>query len=366
MAASLVLAGGAAVAATTISCPNRDGNLCLGSSEADTMIGTPRGDDMRGLGGNDALLARAGNDRLDGGTGDDELKGAKGNDSYGFARNWGEDTLGDASGVDTLDFSTLDLAVVVNLTASTDDEVRSDANTVNWPSRVVVEKIRGSSGGDRVEGNDAGNLLRGSSGGDDLSGAGGKDVLRGNTHVDFLRGGPGADRLEGGAAGDSYIFEDGWGTDTVSDGSGFNALDFTFSTTPVEVDLILRPSIPEARSGTNTVDLVATTVIGQVNGGFAGDTIFGGGAENALEGGEGDDTVNGRAGADGVGGGSGDDTLTGGPGPDIIGARKGDDIIRAADGEADVITCGDGFDTAYYDPGLDEDLSKCDKLIPRN
>jgi Ca2+-binding RTX toxin-like protein len=362
---SLVLASGVAIAAT-VNCPNKAGRLCVGTAQNDTMYGTARRDDIRAYGGDDEVRARANNDWLAGGAGDDTVRGGRGDDIFGFTGAWGQDSLGDASGTDTLDFAALASPLVVNLIASADDEIQAEENTVNWRSSVVVERVFGGSGSDRVVANDARNLLVGNGGGDDLSGGGGKDILRGGRDFDFLRGGRGADHLEGGSAGDSFIFEDGWGTDVVADGSGFDILDFNFSTTQVRVDLIQRSSSPEARAGKSTVDLEANTVIEQALGGFADDTILGNDADNALEGDEGDDTVNGRGGADGVGGGGGDDTLTGGPGPDIIGGRKGDDTFYAADGEADEIACGDGFDTVYYDPDLDEDLSKCDKLVPRN
>ena len=366
IATSLLLASSVALAAI-IECQNRVGNVCVGTAQADVMYGTSRNDHVRAAGGNDEVLARDGNDRLAGGLGEDTLRGGEGDDAYAFTDAWGQDSLGDPSGTDTLDFSALaSSAVVVNLVSSANAEAQSGENTLNWPSRVIVERVRGGSGSDRVEANDARNLLAGNGGGDDLSGSGGDDVLRGGTDFDYLRGGPGADYLEGGTAGDSYIFEDGWGADTISDPSGFDFLDFNFSTAPVEVNLRPRRSSPEARSGMNTVDFGVTTVIEQVLGGFADDSILGHNGDDALEGDEGDDTINGRSGADGIGGGNGDDHLTGGPGPDIIGARNGDDIIRAADGEGDVISCGDGFDILYYDADLDEDLSKCDKLIPAN
>lgn len=61
--AALVIASGVAWAAT-ISCPNRAGDLCVGTDNKDTMIGRNRADEMRARGGADILKARVGNDTL--------------------------------------------------------------------------------------------------------------------------------------------------------------------------------------------------------------------------------------------------------------------------------------------------------------
>ncbi len=206
--------------------------------------------------------------------------------------------------------------------------------------------------------------MRGSEGGEEMKGLGGNDALRGFGGFDFLRGGLGDDRLYGEADGDTYYFEGGWGADVVADDSGFDSLDFSFVRAPVVVDLAPKTSSPEARSGTNTVNLPLATVIEQAQGGFADDSLSGNDAGNAIEGDEGDDTIDGRGGADGIGGGRGDDEITGGPGRDIIYGRAGDDTIQAVDGEPDEINCGDGADTVYFDQGVDTLGSKCDNLNP--
>jgi hypothetical protein len=58
MAIALVVASGVAWAAS-ISCPNRTGNLCVGTDNKDTMTGTDgRTDDMRAKGGADEVRGR--------------------------------------------------------------------------------------------------------------------------------------------------------------------------------------------------------------------------------------------------------------------------------------------------------------------
>ena len=207
--------------------------------------------------------------------------------------------------------------------------------------------------------------MRGSAeGGEDMSGLGGGDVLRGFKGFDFLNGGPGVDLLVGGADGDSYIFKKDWGADTVADRSGFDSLDFSFITVPVEVDLDPENGAHAARSGKNRVYVSSRSIIEQALGGISDDVILGNQADNALEGSEGNDRVHGRSGADGIGGGRGDDRLTGGPGNDIVIARSGNDTIYLADGDSDEVSCGTGADTVYFDTDLDTVEGNCENLNP--
>lgn len=205
--------------------------------------------------------------------------------------------------------------------------------------------------------------MKGSNSGQEMHGLGGDDILRGFGGSDLLRGGLGNDRLKGGSGEDIYRFEDDWKADVVSDPSGYDSLDFSLVTTPVEVKLIPRTSRPEARSGENTVNIQPETVVEQAQGGLANDSISGNSAYNSLEGDEGNDYINGRGGADGIGGGRGNDTLVGGLGRDIIFGRSGDDTIYVADGEADEVSCAAGADTVYFDPDLDT-IKDCETQNP--
>jgi Ca2+-binding RTX toxin-like protein len=91
-----------------------------------------------------------------------------------------------------------------------------------------------------------------------------------------------------------------------------------------------------------------------LRGGAQGDVLTGGPGNDRLEGQDGADVIDGGSGDDYVSGGAHDDDLTGGPGSDQFFASGGDDLIYAEDGEADTaINGGPGFDTAFYDVGLD-------------
>jgi hypothetical protein len=75
----LALSAGVALAAQ-IQCPNRDGNLCVGTNGPDKMQGSLNADIMRGYGGNDVAIGGYGNDSIYGVDGGDRLEGRPGND----------------------------------------------------------------------------------------------------------------------------------------------------------------------------------------------------------------------------------------------------------------------------------------------
>ena len=103
----LLTAGGAALAANQIECPNRDGGRCIGTLQPDEMIGGRSDDTIRG---------RAGADTIDGRRGSDELHGEVGGDTIVAARcalGGGADVFGGRGGDDiTITSDCGDLAVV--------------------------------------------------------------------------------------------------------------------------------------------------------------------------------------------------------------------------------------------------------------
>lgn len=199
-----------------------------GDDADNTLKGTKKADRINGRGGDGTLLARRGRDRLIGGADNDTLNGASGSDAYVFTDNWGSDVIfldGEGAGTDTLDFSALTASgptveLEVRLEASTSlDEAELGANTLNFPSTVEIENVTGGPERDVIFGNDANNHLRSSDGFDILHGLGGPDSLN------------------VGMSNDTYVFEDGWGSDTITaDTSGIDSLSFT-GTLPVVVDV---------------------------------------------------------------------------------------------------------------------------------
>ncbi len=357
MSAAVVLAGGVAFAAT-ISC--KVGVVCNGTRASDVISGTARNDTMRGLAGNDTMRASAGDDWLDGGTGRDALNGGVDNDRYIFGPVWGTDTIADASGNDTVNFSTFTTGpsasgrLTIDLIGHPDTpEIATDCPPcfrVDFPATVLIENAIGGPEQDEIEGNNLRNRLVGNGGTDVISGRGGADALLGGADGDELYGGTGNDALNGGDGDDQYVFEEDWGRDTITaDASGQDQIHFGIVVFPpgsrgVVVDLA-GGADAEVSSPVGTVDLASAATIEDVVGSFYPDLIRGNGAANKIDGEGGDDELSGGGGDDTLDGWSGNDTIDGGP---------GDDTIQARDGEADTIDCGDGAnDRALFDAGVD-------------
>ena len=137
-----------------------------GTEGADSIVGYASDDTIDGLGGNDTLSGRDGNDTLSGGVGNDYVYGEKGNDT--LLGNVGHDYLSGGAGDDTLN---------------------------------------GDAGRDRLYGGDGNDTLDGGTGSDTLDGGYGNDTLRG--------GAGSGDYLTGGRGSDTYVFDSGFGADTI-------------------------------------------------------------------------------------------------------------------------------------------------------
>ncbi len=154
-----------------------------GSAYADRITGDANINRLTGLAGNDTLDGGAGNDILIGGTGADTLIGGE----------------GDRDGASYQDAS---LAVIVNLAlGGAGGEAAGDTYS-------GIEYVYGSAFNDQVTGDGAINRLTGGAGNDILDGAAGNDYILGDTGNDTLIGGLGAD---------VFVFEKGFGSDTISD-----------------------------------------------------------------------------------------------------------------------------------------------------
>ena len=183
--------------------------------------------------------------------------------------------------------------------------------------------------------------IHGGSGNDTLSaglgrlyGDGGNDSLRfvpyhGNRQglADLLDGGPGDDTLAGID-----------GADTVIGSSGTDTASFRNTSLPVSVTLD-----DEDDDGVTGDHANIRSDVENVIGSTADDLLVGSAASNRLDGDLGNDTVQGNGGSD---------TLLGGP---------GDDEIRSHDGQADVVDCGTGEDTAVVDPR--DSVTNCERVI---
>ena len=161
--------------------------------------------------------------------------------------------LDGGAGSDTLDYGDYTIAIEVNLT----DGSATGINGGLAGGFASMENVIGTDFADTIIGNEADNTITGGAGNDDL---------------------------QGGAGNDTYIFNDNWGQDIVTDTDGLHdALNFSGVTTSLTVDLF-GTSI---ESGANTVTFSG---IDGVHGGQAADIFYISGTQTYdLYGNEGDD-----------------------------------------------------------------------------
>jgi Ca2+-binding RTX toxin-like protein len=150
-----------------------------------------------------------------------------------------------------------------------------------------IENVVGGFQNDTVTGNALDNRIEGGAGDDVLNGAAGDDLLI---------GGPGNDQLDGGADNDTFEFDTDsqLGTDTLTDPSGVDTLDFSpTGTLGVEVDLSL---IAQTVNPHLKLQIGLGTVFERLTGGDKDDLLTGNAADNLFTGGLGSDAINGGGG----------------------------------------------------------------------
>ena len=278
-------------------------------------------------------------------------------------------TIFDTGGIDTIDFSTMDLDSTINL-----DDVLSYIGTdeINYDSGAFYT---GFIVGIYTLNSPIENVNAGS----------GDDTITCNVAVNIIYCGPGSDTVNaigigdsvyGGAGNDLFIISDagfalidgGDGNDTISwdESTAVNGQELTLTTGgATNFENIYGTSATETIKGDDNANIL--------RGGLGGaDTIYGYAGNDSLYGhGQGGDdpndsnytdakTLYGGAGNDNLYGGYGDDTLDGGTGTDTLTGGNGNDIfvIRAGDGSSliegtNIITdFSDGTDLIGLDNGL--------------
>ena len=264
--------------------------------------------------GEDVVQAAGGDDTLVGGLGKDILDGRAGEDSFEegpAAMGDADDTLiggSNATGPntgDTLSYADRSVGVAVDLNLANDNAGAPGESD----SAQGIENVQGSQADDALAGNSGANILNGN-GGDDTF-----DEGSAISNDDVLNGGP------HGAQGDAVSYA----------GRGAQ----------VTVDLTASTNNAGEAGENDDVSLVEN-----VTGGLAGDTLTGSSGVNRLSGGAGGDTINGNAGNDQIAGGGGLDILDGGADDDSF--DEGGTAIGDAN---DSITGGGhgvGGDTVSY------------------
>jgi hypothetical protein len=106
--------------------------------------------------------------------------------------------------------------------------------------------------------------------------------------------------------------------------------------------------------------VTATAGVGLLRGSKYGDKLNGLAADETIEGGDGDDCLFGGLGDDTLRGGPGDDELVGDRGDDRLLGGAGNDTLDARDGQADLVDCGPGVDSANVDAV--DDVVACENV----
>ena len=195
----------------------------IGSDYSDRLVGD-RGDNVIiANDGDDRVYSGGGNDTIYDGAGHDKVRAGSGDDVIRLAADGQRDKIDGGRGFDTIDFTGVERAVMLNL---------DNGN------------VRGASGNDKVRNIEG---VIGGSADDDITGSKGDNALDGGAGNDVIRGGRGADLLTGGEGDDIFVFEVGdvisgrttYGVDTITDFVAGDQLDFSdFSKGHKGLDLV--------------------------------------------------------------------------------------------------------------------------------
>lgn len=411
---------------------NDGDEIIFGDSGNDQILSDSGNDVIFGGSGDDYINGGDGNDMIDGGSGNDFIDGGTGDDIYFFNPGYGNDSIKDSDGANTIMFGD-------GFTASGIKAYRSNWNdllitfdgfedtltikdycinenarnfTLVFADGTVVEaaakdsplrKIYGTDGSEYMESiyddgiiNDAqasDDQIVGSDGNDTLYGGDGDERITGKAGDDILDGGKGNDYLNGGAGNDTYIFNKGYGVDTISDGEGTNTIningysanqikayrtnwnDITITFADSEDKIIIEGFFTSEANrnfyltfnGGGRVHATASNSPLRTIYGTDGDeyiaamddrgvTLYGEGGADNLNGGGGADRLYGGIGNDQLYGNSGNDTLDGGEGDDMLYGGAGNDtyIFNVGSG-TDTIIDSEGINTILFGTGLTED-----------
>ncbi len=263
----------------------------------DVVNGSAFADMLYGLAGNDTLNGGEGNDSLVGGTGTDAMAGGDGDDVYYVDNAF--DTVAEAVG------------------KGSDKVFTSVDYTLGAGQEIEFLRVRGTTDGVALTGNERNDYLVGGEGGDTLNGADGDDTLVGGAGIDAMAGGEGDDVYYVDNAFDTVAEAVGKGSDKI-----FASADYMLGAGQ-EIELL------------------------RVRGTTDGLTLTGNELGNFLVGGAGEDTLSGLGGDDRLNGGEGEDWLAGGTGNDTYYADNiFDTVIEDAGGGTDRVYTNTSYELA--------------------
>ena len=178
------------------------------------------------------------------------------------------------------------------------------------------------------------------------------DTIAGGAGDDTILGGTGDDSLSGGDDADTFILEDGFGSDTIAGGEAgtdSDTIDLSNLSGPVTVTY----TGDEEGTITDGSDTLSFSEIERLTLTDHADVVDAS-ADSVgvdVDGAGGSDTITGGTGADSIQGGNDADSLDGGAGKDTLDGGDGDDTLLAGfdDGTGDVFIGGAGTDTYQID-----------------
>jgi Ca2+-binding RTX toxin-like protein len=196
----------------------------IGSKFDDNITGDAGVNVLKGGGGDDTLRGAGGDDVLIGGVGKDAMYGDAGVDLVSYANSKTGVTFSLATGgILNADTNQDGVQPTVIVLPDCDEDLTNGlgANVVDTGYTAIngvseatgdtyfgIENILGSQWNDKISGDDLGNRINGGAGNDFIDGAGG---------IDYILGATGNDTLKGGAAADVFIFDAGFGNDSITD-----------------------------------------------------------------------------------------------------------------------------------------------------
>ncbi len=209
-----------------------------GATQTRLLWGNAGDDHITGGAGDDILLGGDDNDLLHGGAGADTMQGGTGNDTFNGGTGADVFYIGESGDVVTDGGEGYDTAIL-NTASGVDISIGT------WTG---VERVEGFTGNDTIDatGSSSNFVITGGTGNDRIIGGAGNDTVYADSDDDFIFGGAGDDALIGGAGNDtiqggvgkdfllgdsgldSFVFDDNWGEDVVSDfATGADILDLS-------------------------------------------------------------------------------------------------------------------------------------------
>ena len=262
---------------------------------------------------------------------------------------------------------------------------------------LAADTIYSGAGGDVVYAGGEDDYINGGDDIDVLYGQEGNDFVYGGNGNDLLIGGTGNDHLAGGVGNDTYLFDLGFGQDTINNynglgivgdesdlvrfGAGIATTDVTLTRINSDLQLDINNTTDRlvimgyfsrdvtTSSAVNRIQFYDGTTWGiedvknkVLTSTIGGDTIIGYASNDNLSGWDGNDVLSGHGGNDTLDGGTGNDVLNGDTGDDVLSGDTGSDRLNGGVGndalnggiDDDVLFGGAGADTLLGDIGNDD------------